>query len=354
MSHQPERKEKNCLNCGTIVAGRYCQVCGQENIVNRQSFFSLIKHFIFDIFHFDGKFFETLKYLLFRPGFVPRKFIDGKRISYLDPIRMYLFTSAIFFLVFFSIKTIPIQGDANIMSKLERFEESAKVSTQLQASPHDSSLQYKLRMLLDTSWQLNLVKLENRARNDSYLVEVEEKEFLFTPRKDSSTFKAFSDDDNWLERRIRKSWHERRAKYDDDDKLMARSIGEDFLHKLPYVLFISLPLFALILKLLFIRRKNFYYSDHAIFTLYHYIFSFILLLIFFMFDELQKSTGLTWISWIKGTLLFCWGLYLLLGMRNFYRQGWAKTIGKFLLLVFLAFIMISILFFIFLLISLIF
>ena len=97
MSHQPERKEKDCLNCGTIIAGRFCQVCGQENIVPHQPVGSLILHFIYDIFHFDGKFFETLKYLLFRPGYVPAQFIAGKRISYLDPIRMYLFTSAIFF-----------------------------------------------------------------------------------------------------------------------------------------------------------------------------------------------------------------------------------------------------------------
>ncbi len=105
MSHQPERKEKNCLNCGTEVMGRFCHVCGQENIVTHQGFWSLTKHFVYDVLHFDGKFFHTLAYIFTRPGFVARQYAEGKRMSYLDPIRMYLFTSAIFFLVFFSVNS---------------------------------------------------------------------------------------------------------------------------------------------------------------------------------------------------------------------------------------------------------
>jgi len=66
---------------------------------------------------------------------------------------------------------------------------------------------------------------------------------------------------------------------------------ELFLHKLPYLLFISLPIFALILKLLNIRRRReFYYADHAIFSIYHYIFSFILLLILFLISTLYDKT----------------------------------------------------------------
>ncbi|MGZ8538743.1 MAG: DUF3667 domain-containing protein, partial [Flavisolibacter sp.] len=93
MSHQKERTEKNCLNCGTTVAGKYCQVCGQENIVTRESFWSMFRHFIYDILHFDGNFFHTIKYMFTRPGFVARQYAEGKRARYIHPIRMYLFTS---------------------------------------------------------------------------------------------------------------------------------------------------------------------------------------------------------------------------------------------------------------------
>ena len=103
MSHRPERKEKNCLNCGTTVIGRYCHVCGQENHPTSQSVWGFITHFVSDIFHFDGKFFSTLRQLLFRPGKIPREYVEGKRTRYLDPVKMYLFTSAFFFLIFFTV-----------------------------------------------------------------------------------------------------------------------------------------------------------------------------------------------------------------------------------------------------------
>ena len=90
MSHLTERKEKNCLNCNTTVQGRYCQVCGQENIVPQDTFGHLVLHFIYDITHFDGKFFDTLKYLAFKPGFLSKEYIAGRRVRYLNPIRMYV------------------------------------------------------------------------------------------------------------------------------------------------------------------------------------------------------------------------------------------------------------------------
>src|SRR4030095_15016219 len=101
MSHRKERKEKDCLNCGTIVYGKYCHVCGQENVEPKETFFGMVTHFFFDITHFDGQFFTTLKDLLFYPGFLSAEYMKGKRMSYLNPIRMYVFTSAVFFLIFF-------------------------------------------------------------------------------------------------------------------------------------------------------------------------------------------------------------------------------------------------------------
>jgi hypothetical protein len=103
VSHFHQRKEKDCLNCGATVIGPYCHNCGQENIEPKESFWHLILHFFNDITHFDGKFFTTLRILLFRPGFLSKEYMSGKRVSYLNPIRMYLFTSFIFFLVFFSV-----------------------------------------------------------------------------------------------------------------------------------------------------------------------------------------------------------------------------------------------------------
>ncbi|HRO68985.1 MAG TPA: DUF3667 domain-containing protein [Chitinophagaceae bacterium] len=109
MSHRPERKEKDCLNCGTIVQGKYCHVCGQENTEPKESFWGMVSHFFNDITHFDGKFFTTLRVLLTRPGFLSAEYMRGRRMSYLNPVRMYVFTSALFFLIFFSIRN-PDEG----------------------------------------------------------------------------------------------------------------------------------------------------------------------------------------------------------------------------------------------------
>ena len=103
MSHFKERKEKNCLNCNAEVQGRYCHLCGQENVEPKETFAHLVTHFVYDITHFDGKFFSSVKSLLFKPGFLSLEYIRGKRLSYLNPIKMYVFISAIFFLFFFTL-----------------------------------------------------------------------------------------------------------------------------------------------------------------------------------------------------------------------------------------------------------
>ena len=82
MSHGRERHEKNCLNCGTIVQGRYCQHCGQENIEPKENFWQLLNHFFNDITHFDGKFLPSLKYVLFRPGFLPLVFCAFMSVTF--------------------------------------------------------------------------------------------------------------------------------------------------------------------------------------------------------------------------------------------------------------------------------
>lgn len=104
MSHLHERKEKICLNCNAELIDRYCHHCGQENVEPKETVWHLVQHFFNDITHFDGKFFASVKYLLRRPGFLSKEYMVGRRASYLNPIRMYVFSSAIFFLLLFSLK----------------------------------------------------------------------------------------------------------------------------------------------------------------------------------------------------------------------------------------------------------
>ena len=356
MSHQPERKEKNCLNCGTTVAGRYCQQCGQENIIPKQSVGGLITHFVYDLLHFDGKFFHTLQRLLFKPGFIPKEYITGKRMSYLDPIRMYLFTSAVFFLIFFSLEGggdnfVNFTGDRRSMSKVERLDYASQLYRQSNPNAADTIRQKQLKYLLDTTVRIQLTKDEEPDNDSSFLIRLNGEEYhmqAYLPEPDDDEIEVGS---GWLRENLSKKWKAYKRKFADDDKAMIGDMMNAFIHKFPYILFVSLPFFALILKLLYIRRKQFYYSDHAVFTLYHYIFTFILLLFYFLLLRLNEWTDWGIFQFLATVIFLSGGVYLFIAMKRFYGQRWFKTLGKFLLLNILALIVIGVLMLVFILLS---
>jgi Protein of unknown function (DUF3667) len=350
MSHALERKEKDCLNCGTIVQGKYCHVCGQENIVPHESFWSMLRHFFADITHFDGKFFSSLAILIRKPGFLSSEYISGKRNSYLNPVRMYVFTSALFFLVFFSVfNTHDITIDDKKMKKgvsetaqsvLEKAYENAKTKD-------DSvSIQQALVALTDTS-----------AQKDTGLAE--EKKGL----KISAKFQPFDDRygslaeydsiqqslpegkrDGWFRQIANRKSLEIGEQYKKDSKEFWRDVIEKFMHSFPYLLFVSLPLYALFLKVLYRRRKQFYYADHGIFLIHLYIFTFILLLLLIGITKLKDSSGFEWLDFFIAVLIIYGLLYALKAMKSFYKQGWVKTIVKFAVFNILCVLTLSLLF----------
>jgi hypothetical protein len=350
VSHQPERKEKNCLNCGTTVVGRYCHVCGQENVETKESFWSLTRHFVYDILHFDGKFFHTLKYLFKRPGFVARQYCEGKRNSYLHPIRMYLFTSAVFFLIFFSIGgNVTVGNTQHPLKREDRMNLANDYRDRIRNDSADSSAYKILAILQDTG---RAVMADDVFAMDSKsLVTMGNRKYSSMKEYDSVQKTLPADQkDGWVKRTFAKRLFRFNEKYKKPNEGL-KIFLESLLHKLPYILFVSLPFFALILRLLYIRRKNFYYSDHAIFTIYHYVFSFILLLLVMGVSKLEAWTKVSDFDWIIVLMLLGWAVYLYIELRKFYRQGWLKTFFKFLILNFLGSVLVFVLFMAFLLFS---
>ena len=338
MSHQTERKEKDCLNCGALVHGRFCHVCGQENRVPHQSFVHLVQHFIYDLFHFDGKFFDTLRNLAFRPGRVPAEYIRGRRMRYLDPIRMYLFTSAIFFLVFFSgdnSRKVLKMNYADQLDAKDRSELIGEYRGKLAEKPGDTALQRKLKILTDTSRPLTVEELY--LINDGDFINLADSNYRSVADYDSvqKTLPP-GKRDGWLERMLARKGIEANEKYRGNLRGGTEQLTNIFLHNLPSLLFISLPFFALILRLLYIRRRHFFYADHFIFSLYHYIFSFILLLLVFGLSALNQWSGWNIFRYLVVLLFLAGPVYLFFSMKNFYRQATGKTVLKFLLLQVLA------------------
>lgn len=348
MSHRPQRKEKNCLNCGTTVQGKFCQVCGQENIEPKETFWSMVMHFFGDITHFDGKFFTSLKDLIIKPGFLSAEYVKGRRMSYLNPVRMYVFTSAIFFLIFFSIndpKDLAIQVDRplsqNVLEKGERDSIIERVERKLRKNPADTSLQKQIALLKDTNRAVTALDLFALQDDFSAVGIWGDREYKNLNEYDSvQKSLPKSEKDGWLKKRWNKRAIELNEKYKGgNSQSINRNLSEAFLHKLPYLLFVSLPFFALILKLLYIRRrKEFYYADHGIFSIHHYILSFILILFAFFVDKMDDVTG--WGIWefLLIATVVAWPVYLFLAMKRFYKQNGIKTFFKFCLLNFIGLI----------------
>lgn len=347
MSHLPHRKENNCLNCGTTVIGKYCHNCGQENIEPKESLWHLIVHFFNDVTHFDGKFFSTLKDLLFKPGFLSKQYIKGRRASYLNPIRMYLFTSFIFFLVFFSVyhisekevKTDMFNGKS--ISQIDSLSDAdfKKFTVEINGAPMTRK---EFHHYLD-SIQINggFHLFDNDKNNQQY----------GSPEQYDSLVASGAVKDGWLRRHLTHKEIEINKKYSNQKAKLFSDFTNSLLHHFPQMLFISLPFVALLLQLLYIRRKNFYYVAHAIFTIHLYIFVFIVMLFEIGISELKGIHGLEWMRYINDILTIALFFYLYKAMRNFYEQRRFKTIMKYVLFLFSFSILIIFFFIIFALVS---
>ena len=97
-SVHPEQPE-HCLNCGAKLQDAYCSACGQQGHVHRT-----IGGFMHDLLHgalhFEGKFWRTLPLLVFRPGALTRRYIEGQRARFVSPLALFLFTIFLMFAVF--------------------------------------------------------------------------------------------------------------------------------------------------------------------------------------------------------------------------------------------------------------
>jgi hypothetical protein len=354
VSHIPQRKEKDCLNCGTIVQGRYCQACGQENVVPHETFGHMVKHFLYDITHFDSKFFDSMKYLLLKPGFLPSEYIKGKRARYLNPVKKYVFTSAIFFLIFFALtsKDRAVNFDLDKpLTKEERLAYISKGEKRMAANPGNTKWTEALVMLKDTGRVLT-EKDMIRYWDDFNYINISGRSYVSQEEYDSVQHSLpAAEKDNWFQRLVQKKNLALRKKYRNEPGKGFTAISDSFLHRLPYLLFVSLPLFALVLKLLYIRHKKYYYADHAIFSIYHYIFTFILFLALFGLDKLTDIPGLGFLDILTAILFLSGGVYLYVSMKKFYQQGHGKTLLKFLLLNISGIILLAILFAAFILFS---
>ncbi len=101
-----KRKKRNlkgieCLNCGMPMNGdeNFCPQCGQKNDIRKPNFSIYFSNFFDNFFSFDSKIFNTLKVLLFKPGVLTREYVNGKRVRYVNPFKLLLNISIVYFIL---------------------------------------------------------------------------------------------------------------------------------------------------------------------------------------------------------------------------------------------------------------
>jgi hypothetical protein len=293
----------HCENCGAALTGPYCAQCGQPAVDYRRSFGSLLADAADAFFNLDARFFQSFGLLLFKPWRLTNEFVEGKRARHVHPLRVYLIASVLFFLVI------------NFLSK----------DTHLEANRSKTHSNFSLTTTAATPGPLSA----STPSADFSLGMSALPSLAAAPSPDEGhTFLQFDDDEHesgfgrWLEKRAR----EKVGPTGDRGDLFLKAIIQNLA---PMVL-CCIPLFALVLKILYVFKRR-YYVEHLIFALHTHAFVFLstLIIIGLGFLLALKSTALTAVA--STFLGFAVLIQLLFAIRRVYRQNWFATLFKFAL-----------------------
>lgn len=285
-----------CLNCGKTLQGPYCSACGQKALdTKHESFWKTMAHFLGDFIHFDSQIFRTALPLLFRPGYLANEYLAGRRTTYFNPIRMYVFLSFVFFFLYFTLDT----GETN---RLIRVDETRQADSLLREGLDTVRQSVPVKIRIDSSAQYKTLATYDSAQA------------------------ALPEDkrDNWIKSSFVRKGMALQNRFEQEGQVsLANALIEHFTHNIPKLLFLLLPLLALILKLVYFRRRM-YYVEHLIVTVYYYdffyLFGSVLLLLEWIFPS--WSGFFSSLQWIGPSL------YFVVMLRTVYDGRWGRTLLK--------------------------
>lgn len=318
MSKSKIRNDKTCLNCKFVVENKFCPNCGQENIETRQTFHHLFFHFFEDLTHYDNTFWRTIKNLLLKPAALSKEYVSGKRLSYLAPVRLYIFISFVTFLV---IAMVPISA-------------TFALEKESQSSPNTTFNNPKALQKTDT-----LQDEKTKTINNVFFKDLLTVAQLDSIQKQAPASKKLSDTNYWLLKKLRIV-----AEQNTVNEIFEKFLSS-FGHNLPKVLFIIMPLFAFFLWL-FHNKKKWYYFDHGIFTLHYFSFLLLLFLILYLLNKctaaLPQTTVVVLIENVLNWIGIIWMVYYFFPAHHrFYGETRRKSFLKSSLLFLINFIIIT-------------
>ena len=328
----------HCLNCGhpLKISDRYCSRCGQLNSTKKLSFDDFVNEFLAGFFSYDSGIRKSLNDLIFHPGRATIRYIEGKRTQYANPFRFYLSISIIFFVLWSLFNSYNgglsfndgMPGTGQQLSPQE-ITELQKGLQKAPASPGPEAIDSIIKKQQDlssktykdyyfTQKQLDTMPWYRGIKNqfDLYQHFIKETKII----SPSKALDSLQHDKSTYNRWVYKKSYDLNTIQENPSIFLGY-----FVNKLPIIIFFYLPVFAMVLWLVYIRRP-YNYMEHLIFT-FHVQSVFFVFLGIALFLDLLLGT-----DFITGISLFIFLIYLYLALRNFYKQGWFKSLVKFLIL----------------------
>jgi hypothetical protein len=264
----------NCPNCFAETLGNFCHQCSQETTLHPPSAREFLHEFIGHYVALEGKLWRSVWLLLFKPGRLTLEYIRGRRVRYVQPLRLYLTFSLVFFAAI-KLSGIPIVSN------------DFSPAGAGQAAPHATADAPGLKQL---------------------------------PADENETFR----DAVRLAERVHHGWGAKTAAFvAQPGDVMVRQFGKAFFSYAPYAMFALMPVFALLLKLLYLGTGR-RYGEHLLFALHANAFAFAALTLQIILPEM--------VPFVHGALAVWMVIYLPLAMRRVYGGGVMVTLLRWVVL----------------------
>ena len=336
----------HCANCGVPMQGEFCQACGQSIHSVVRPMHHMVEDTLDMVFHVDGRIVHTLPPLLYRPGFLTMEYLSGRRQRYVAPFRLMFVLCLLAFFVchlavdhFISIDTAASAGTGDfakdptaeaVRAHYAQMRKEIDNPPTADLKPRAKVPQKRLSTEFDHAnhrlAQLGAAPLEN-------------------PTIDSGNFKPEQVHLGWLTESMNASLNRTIGKAmtnlsemsnDGEAGAEARErLLAGMFAVLPQTMFILIPAFALLLKLVYLFQRRLY-MEHLIVALHGHAFIFLAVLLG-MPLFLLRGWLLPHAAWTAVPLepliwaLLLWApIYLLIMLKRVYRQGWLMTTVKYL------------------------
>ncbi len=307
----------HCENCGAALNGPYCAQCGQPAIDYHRSFGSLMADAADAFFNLDERFLKTFGLLLIKPWSLTNEFVEGKRARHVHPLRVYLIASVTFFLVI------------NFLSRNAHFQAASTGPGNAAlviggASPTPTPIPFV------SPTPTPLVSLNFLAASTPAARPTPKPEDVFA-ELDADT--GQSELGHWIEQRAKSKLGHSGDRSDLFLKALIANLA-------PMVL-CCIPLFALVLKILYIFKRRFY-IEHLVFALHTHAFVFLsTVVIIGVGFFLAWKAPMPFVPIVCVLLSLAVFIQLLLAIQKVYRQNWFATLFKFALGTFIYAIMLG-------------